>query len=79
MKHNWEEWEEAEVLSGDGFGNRVDAAEALDMGTERPILLATHVDGRPMTRGEGLVRLIVPPEVDDALRQVKWISVISVQ
>ena len=67
-------WSAAEIISGDGFGNRVLAEEVVGKRTERPILLATHVDGRPLNREEGLVRLIVPGEVDDALRQVKWIA-----
>jgi hypothetical protein len=31
-----------------------------------------------MTRKQGLVRLVVPTETDDALRQVKWIAEIRV-
>ena len=69
-------WEEAGIVSADGFGNRVYANEI--EGTQRPILFATHIDGRPLTREEGLVRLIVPSEVDDALRQVKWIERVAV-
>ena len=38
-----------------------------------PILLAHIVNGAAMTRAQGLVRLIVPSEIDDALRQVKWV------
>jgi hypothetical protein len=55
------------------------AKEAQPVSSEPPILLATHIDGRPMTRKEGLVRLIVPSERDDALRQVKWVSVVRIQ
>ena len=66
------EWTTVDVISGDSFGNRIEAEE-LDMIT-RPILLAYVIDGRPLTRGEGLVRLIVPSETDDALRQVKWVA-----
>lgn len=65
-----------EVISADGFGARVLARE-LGNG-ERPILLATRVDGRALTLGEGLIRLIVPAENDDALRQVKWVRRIAV-
>ena len=72
--YNSGSWSAAEVISGDGFGNRVLAEEVLGEHVKRPILLATHQDGRPLTREEGLVRLIVPGEVDDALRQVKWIA-----
>jgi hypothetical protein len=36
--------------------------------------LALACDGKPLTRTQGLVRLIVPQEDDDALRQVKWVA-----
>jgi DMSO/TMAO reductase YedYZ molybdopterin-dependent catalytic subunit len=68
-----------EVLSADGFGTRVTAAELLRPNLTRPILLAHMLDGRPMSRAQGLVRLIVPDEDDDALRQVKWIGRITVR
>ena len=65
------------MVSADGFGNRVLARE-LPQPPARPILLATHIDGQPLTRQAGLVRLIVPNETDDALRQVKWVARIEV-
>ena len=71
-------WHSVEVVSGDGFGNRVLAAE-LHEPTARPMLLAYQRDGAPLTREEGLVRLVVPSERDDALRQVKWVAVIRVR
>jgi hypothetical protein len=72
-------WQIAEIVSADDFGCRVLADEARPSQAKTPILLATHINGRPMTREEGLVRLIVPSEREDALRQVKWISVIRVR
>ncbi len=72
-------WSQAEVISADGFGNRVFAAELAQPNTAGPIILATRVDGRPLTRQEGLVRMIVPSERDDALRQVKWVGRIRVR
>jgi hypothetical protein len=66
-------WSAALVLSGDGFGTRV-LAEEWQADMARPILLAHTLDGRPLTRAEGLVRLIVPGETGDALRQVKWVA-----
>lgn len=66
-------WEMADVVSADGFWARLTAAE-LRAETERPSLLALEVDGRPLSRAAGLVRLIVPGETDDALRQVKWVN-----
>lgn len=65
-----------EVVSGDGFGTRVQMAELLD--PSETMLLACEMNGQPMTREQGLVRLIVPSETDDALRQVKWIGEIRV-
>ena len=65
------------VVSADGFCTRLTAAE-LRAETERPSLLALEIDGRPLSRAAGLVRLVVPGETDDALRQVKWVSEIRV-
>ena len=69
-------WQEVEVISADGFGTRLMAAELIE--PERPIILAITLAGQSMTRQEGLVRLIVPSERDDALRQVKWVGQINV-
>ena len=71
-------WRDVEILSADGFGNRVLAEEVQQANSAPPVLLATQIDGRPVTREEGLVRLIVPSERDDALRQVKWIGKITI-
>ena len=71
-------WSQVEVISGDGFGTRVAREEVLLPGPAGPILLAHTVDGQPLTRAEGLIRLIDPGERDDALRQVKWIGRINV-
>ncbi|MDX1522483.1 MAG: molybdopterin-dependent oxidoreductase [Anaerolineae bacterium] len=71
-------WAEVEVISADGFGNRVYADELFNPDPAGPILLSTRLDGRPMTREEGLVRMIAPVEKDDALRQVKWVGRINV-
>lgn len=70
-------WAFVDVISADGFGARLTAAE-LGQTTSRPVLLALTIDGRGLTRDEGLVRLIVPHETDDALRQVKWVGEIRV-
>lgn len=66
-----------EVVSADGYGNRVYAAE-LTADAEEPILLSYASDGKPLTRRHGLVRLIVPSERDNALRQIKWVATIRV-
>lgn len=66
-----------EVVSADGFGARITMDELNNPTEAGLILLADTVNGRPITRNEGLVRLIVPGEKDDALRQVKWIAHIT--
>jgi DMSO/TMAO reductase YedYZ molybdopterin-dependent catalytic subunit len=74
-------WQHVDVLSADGFGTRVhphDLEDAPDAGNERPILLAYRMDGALLSRRQGLVRLVVPSEVDDALRQVKWVAAVRV-
>ena len=71
-------WTEVEVVSADGFGNRVLAGELHQPDLAGPILLAYQMDGQPLTRTQGLVRLIVPSERDDALRQVKWVGRVTV-
>jgi hypothetical protein len=70
-------WSAADVISADGFRTRI-VRDEMNAATTRPILLATMIDGRALAREEGLVRLIVPSETDDALRQVKWVSEIRV-
>jgi hypothetical protein len=72
-------WSQVEVISGDGFGTRLRREEMDLPGPSGQIVLAYAVDGAPMTRAQGLVRLIVPAETDDALRQVKWVSQITVR
>jgi DMSO/TMAO reductase YedYZ molybdopterin-dependent catalytic subunit len=75
-------WSYADVVSADGFGTRIQRHElntpsVAAIGAafaSRPILLATSCNGAPLTRAQGLVRLIVPHETDDALRQVKWVA-----
>ena len=72
-------WSQVEVVSADGFGNRVYRQELENPDPAGAILLAHTLDGVPMTREQGLVRLIVPSEMDDALRQVKWVGRITVR
>ncbi len=74
-----EPYTQVEVISADGFGNRVMAEEMLNPEGGIQILLAYMIDGQPLTRNQGLVRMIVPSESDDALRQVKWIGKIRVR
>ncbi len=72
-------WSQVEVISADGFGNRVMAAELFQPDPTGPILLAYALDDEALTRQQGLVRMIVPSEMDDALRQVKWVAMIRIR
>lgn len=67
-------WSSVIAVGGDGFGTRLAADEIGMAGEGGPILLALQRDGEDLTRASGLVRLIVPAEKDDALKQVKWLS-----
>ena len=67
-----------EVVSGDGFGTRVQGGELFTPDPGGPIMLTDKIDDEDMSREQGLIRLIVPSEKDDALRQVKWIGKIRV-
>lgn len=71
-------WSQLEVVSADGFGNRVYAEELHQPDPAGPILLAYEMNGRLLTRAQGLVRMIVPSERNDALRQVKWMGKVRV-
>jgi DMSO/TMAO reductase YedYZ molybdopterin-dependent catalytic subunit len=71
-------WRYVDVVSGDGFGARLTPMELRAAADGRPVLLALTRDGAPLTRDAGLVRLIVPGEKDDALKQVKWVARIEV-
>lgn len=71
-------WQHVDVISADGFGTRLFAHEIVDPRLTRPILLSYIINDAPMTRAQGLVRLIVPSETDDALRQVKWVGRIEI-
>lgn len=72
-------WSQVEVISADGFGNRIIMDELLNPDPAGPVLLSIILDGQKMTREQGLVRMIVPGEKDDALRQVKWVGRIVVK
>jgi DMSO/TMAO reductase YedYZ molybdopterin-dependent catalytic subunit len=78
-RHVQQSWSQLEVVSADGFGNRVLAAELHQPDPAGPILLAYALNSELLTREQGLVRMIVPSEKDDALRQVKWVDVIRIR
>lgn len=71
-------WEEVEVISVDGFGNRLYRPELAPDG-EDPVLLCHRSNHEQLRRRQGLVRLVVPSETDNALRQVKWVREIRVK
>lgn len=75
-------WSYADVISADGFGTRIYHSEINHPDSKDtascPILLALACNGKALTRERGLVRLIVPQERGDALRQVKWVASIKV-
>jgi DMSO/TMAO reductase YedYZ molybdopterin-dependent catalytic subunit len=66
-------WRHVDLVSADGFGTRL-TPDDLAGAVPRPPLLAYELNGAPLTRARGLVRLVVPTEIDDALRQVKWLT-----
>lgn len=65
-------WTGVEVLSADGFGNYVHKEE-LEQAQE-PIMLYFKINGEILKKKQGLVRLLVPSETDNALRQIKWVK-----
>lgn len=71
-------WHFVEVISADGFGTRLSRQDLLIPDVSGPILLADDCDGRRLTREQGLIRLIVPNERDDALMQVKWVENVNI-
>lgn len=72
-------WQHIDIISGDGFGTRLTPDDLAEAPTGRPPLLAYMLDGAEMTRQAGLVRLVVPAETDDALKQVKWIARLEIR
>ena len=73
------QWQQVEIISADGFGNRVLRYELQFDDIHHPPLLAFRKDGNSLTRADGLVRLIVPTEQNEALRQGKWVETIRIR
>lgn len=73
-----QDWTQVEVISADGFGNRIFRPELENPVTAGPILLCIASNNRPLRRAEGAIRLVVPSETDNALRQIKWVREIRV-
>ncbi len=67
-------WTQVEVISADGYGNRLWREEVTE--AAEPPLLCYAWDGQLLSRGQGLVRLVVPSEKGNALRQVKWVMLV---
>ena len=72
------EWGEVEIISADEFGNRLYRDELVPAGFA-PVLLCHRSNNEQLRRIQGLVRLVVPSETDNALRQVKWVREIRVK
>ena len=62
------------VTGGDGFYTILTAQEIAESHPGCTAMLALVLDGEVLTREQGLVRLIVPTEREDALKQIKWVS-----
>ena len=71
------DWTRVRVAAGDGFGALLRRSEVEAAAGNEPVLLALERDGEPLTRTQGFVRLIVPYEKEDALKQVKWVRTIT--
>lgn len=67
-------WQQVDVISADGFGTRLTRHMLAADPLHHPSLLAYMRNDQPLRREDGLVRLIVPTEKDDALKQVKWVA-----
>lgn len=67
------------VAGGDGFFTLLTAPETTEARTGSTAMLALTRDGMALTREQGLVRLVVPTEKRDALKQIKWVSHIDFQ
>ncbi len=68
------DFQSARVTSGDGFYTILTAPEIAESRPGHTVMLALMKDGQALTRAQGLVRLVVPTEKDNALKQIKWIS-----
>ena len=71
------DWTRVRVAAGDGFGALLKRPEVEAAAANEPVLLALERDGEPLTRTQGFVRLIVPYETENALKQVKWVRTIT--
>ncbi len=65
------------ITGDDGFFTLLTAQETVDSRLGHTAMLALAKDGQALTREQGLVRLVVPTEKDNALKQIKWISCID--
>ncbi|MCA9838979.1 MAG: molybdopterin-dependent oxidoreductase [Trueperaceae bacterium] len=70
------DWQTIEVISTDGFSNTLSKEELLS--AKEPIMLYHSIGGERLEHKHGLVRLVVPTETDNALRQIKWVKRIVV-
>jgi DMSO/TMAO reductase YedYZ molybdopterin-dependent catalytic subunit len=71
-------WRYIDVMGADGFGARLTARDLELTTAQRPIVLAYQRNGLALSRKEGLVRLVAPTALDDALLHVKWVERIQI-
>ncbi len=64
------------VISADDFATTFDKDDLRPNDT--PMLLCDSSDDQQLTRQRGLIRLVVPADHDDALRQIKWVRTIAI-
>lgn len=67
-----------DVISADGYQNQITIDEVTAT-MDNPIMLCLTTDGQPLSIAHGLIRLVVPSEKSDALRQIKWVRQIQLK
>jgi DMSO/TMAO reductase YedYZ molybdopterin-dependent catalytic subunit len=65
-------WSSVEVISADGFANTLSKAELL--AAKEPAMLYYLSDGKSLEPKHGPIRLVVPSETNNAIRQIKWVK-----
>lgn len=68
-------WSEVEVISADNFANTLSKAELI--AAKEPAMLYYLSDGKSLDSKHGPIRLVVPSETDNAIRQIKWVKQIK--
>lgn len=66
------DWSEIKVIGADGFSNTLTRAELSE--AKEPAMLYYLRDGQALEPQHGPIRLVVPTETDNAIRQIKWVQ-----